>query len=136
MASYTVNGRPEIHATSLTVGDPETLVLSWDLAHLLLSPPPHETCMETLQTRFEVSQNGAQYEPIDDMQGFKVSEKDGLLFVDAVSVGSYRLRLQVVNTVTGKAVTELSPTLLTLEVTNAQDIALNGNEHDLITKVS
>ena len=88
-----MNGRPEVHSTSIIVGDPETLVLSWDFAHLLLSPTPHENCMVTLQTRFEVSQNGAQYEPIDDIQGFRVNQKDGLLFVDTISVGTYRLRL-------------------------------------------
>ena len=60
-ATYTMSGRPEIHSTSLTVSDPETLVLSWDLVHLLLSPAPHENCLKTLQTRFEVSQDGAQY---------------------------------------------------------------------------
>ena len=91
--TYTVNGRPEVHSTSLTVSDTETLVLSWDFAHNLLSPPPHENCLQKLQTRFEVSQDGAQYELIDDIQGFRVNQKDGLLFVNADSVGTYRLRL-------------------------------------------
>ena len=40
-ATYTVSGRPEVHSTSLTVGDPETLVMSWDIDRLLLNPIPH-----------------------------------------------------------------------------------------------
>ena len=41
------------------------------------------------------------------------------------------------NRVTGKAVTEFSQTLLTLEVTNAQDfVPLIENQYGLITKVS
>ena len=40
------------------------------------------------------------------------------------------------NTVTGKAMTKLSPTLLTLEAKNAQEIAMIEKRHGLITKVS
>ena len=89
-----------MHAITHNSVGQETLVMSWDLAKLL-NPVPSPACLSTLHMKIEASKNGSEFTNLDENDGFKLDETNGLLWVDGASPGRYSLRPRVVSRVLG-----------------------------------